>query len=980
MIGNLARGVAAPPVISLIERIGLHAASRPDDGALVFLSRAGAPVELSWAKLQSRIGAMGAALVQAGVVPGDIVFVLSASPYEEVLGFLGAMAAGALPSILSFPSLKQSEERFHETLRPIASSTGARWVITSREFTGVVTRARLPSEVVEFPPEDILEAAPVAALPAPSMDFLQFSSGTTGLRKCVRITGEMMASQARTYAKALELSASDRVVSWLPLYHDMGLVACLLVPLYQGHLSVHMSPFEWLSEPVTLFQAMSTYRASLVWLPNFAYKLCAERIQDADLVGLDFGSLRAFINCSEPVRHRSHEHFLRRFEKWGIREEHLHACYAMAETTFAVTQTEPGRPARVDRVLARAVSSEHHAAPAPKDTPEAELLTFVSCGRILEEMEVRIGGAPGERRVGEIQVRGSSRVPGYGVEGLLSLDAFTEDGWYKTGDLGYLAEGELYVSGRAKDLIIHRGHNVHPSDVEEVAGEVPGIKPGRLVVFGLFDDVAGTEDVIVMLEPEGADTDREALRRTLREKVWTRLNVTVADVDIVEQGALLKSTSGKLSRSSNRKLYQERLREAQRTVRARGRPANARPFVEPRDLWERQLAWIWEEVLGISPIGLEDNLFLELGADSVSATRAAGEVERRLSKSVQSTELLAADTIARQAQLLRRDEGAAGTPLVTLQRKGEGRPFFLVHAAGGWAFPYVNLVRQLGEERPVHVFQAQQLFRGGAEEMTVEQMAEDYLAALRQVQPRGPYMLGGWSLGGQVAVQMALLLLTEGEVVSRLVMFDTGGPRSHWLQLKARSTLALIRPLFRLALTNPKLRAVLPMMKVIQQQTPVWRFAIAFLLTGESRSIGPMLELAFPEAFDPERFARLDEHGAWDYFVELALANHAPADRMLLIPGIDGAGARRALAVTRRCEQLNARYRPAYPYPGRVDIIAVRGNEALERWRPFVGGSLHIHPFDIEKRWVNAHFDMMEPSNVALYADTVRKLLNEPGA
>ncbi|AGC43386.1 AMP-binding protein [Myxococcus stipitatus DSM 14675] len=980
MLGNLARGVVASPVTSLIERIELHAASRPDDDGLAFLSKAGAPRVLSWAKLHARIRSMGAALVQAGVQPGDILFVLSASPYEEVLGFLGAMAAGALPSILSFPSLKQSEERFHETLRPITLSTGARWVITSREFTGVVTRARLPSQVVEFPPEDVLDAAPVAALPAPSADFLQFSSGTTGLRKCVRITGEMMASQAGTYAKALGLGPVDRVASWLPLYHDMGLVACLLVPLYQGHLSVHMSPFEWLAEPVTLFQALSTYRATLIWLPNFAYKLCAERIQDADLEGLDLGSLRAFINCSEPVRHRSHEHFLRRFEKWGIRAEHLHACYAMAETTFAVTQTELGRAARVDHVLAREVSADQRAAPAPEGTPEAERLTFVSCGRVLEEMEVRIGSEAGERRVGEIQVRGSSRIPGYGVDGLLPLDAFTEDGWYKTGDLGYLAEGELYVSGRAKDLIIHRGHNVHPSDVEEVAGEVPGIKPGRLVVFGLFDDAAGTEDVIVMLEPEGAETDREALRRTLREKVWTRLNVTVADVDIVEQGTLRKSTSGKLSRSSNRKLYQERLQEAQRTVRARGRPANARPYVEPRDLWERQLAWIWEEVLGISPIGLEDNLFLELGADSVSATRAASEVERRLSKAIPPSELLAADTLARQAQLLRREEGAASSPLVTLQRKGEGRPFFLVHAAGGWAFPYMSLVRQLGEERPVHVFQAQQLFHGGAPAMTVERMAEDYLTALRQVQPRGPYLLGGWSLGGHVAFQMASRLQAEGEEVSRVVMFDTSGPRPRWFQFKARTLWELMRPLFRLSLTMPKLRAAVPMMKALQAQTPVWRFAIAYLVTGESRHIGPMLQLAFPEAFDPKRYAQLDEHGAWDYFVELALANHAPADRILLIPGIDGAGARRALAVTRRCEQLNARYRPARPYAGRVDIIGVRGNAALERWRPFVGGSLNIHPFDIEKRVMTPHFDMMDPSNVTLFVDAVRQLLREPGA
>jgi len=963
------------PVASLLDRIGEHARSRPAESALSFLSCGAPAVEFSWSRLQERIRAQGALLVRAGVAPGDILFVLSASPQEQVLGMLAAMAAGALPSILSYPSLKQSETRFHETLRPITLATGARWILSSSDFVGVVTRAQLSVGVLEFPSEEALASVGEApALPAPSADFLQFSSGTTGLRKCVRITGQMLASQASAYARALKLGPEDRVVSWLPLYHDMGLVACLLVPLFQGHLGVHMSPFEWLAEPALLFKAISRYRASLVWLPNFAYKLCAEQISDEALAGLDLSSLRAFINCSEPVRHRSHQYFLERFGRLGVRAEHLQACYAMAETTFAVTQTELGRPVRVDRVQARPFATEHRALPVPGDAPEAEVLTFVSCGPIIEDMEIRIAEVSEDRRVGEIQIRGGSRIPGYGVDGRLGLEAFTQEGWYRTGDLGYRVDGELFVCGRAKDLIIHRGHNVYPNDVEEVVAEVPGCKPGRIVVFGLFDETSGTEEIIVMLEPEGSGVDMAELRRKVREQVWMRLNVAVTDVDVVEPGRLLKSTSGKLSRSSNRELYLERREHEGR--QGRSRPAHAPPYVEPRDHWERQLAWIWEEVLGVRPVGIHDNLFLELGADSVSATRAAAEVQRRLSREVPPVALLGADTVERQAELLRGSGDVTGSPLVTLQRKGTGRPFFIVHAAGGWAFPYVTLVRHLGEERPVHAFQAPQLFRGGADEMTIESMAGSYLAAMKAVQPQGAYLLGGWSLGGHVAVEMARQLRARGEEVARLILFDTSPPFHGWLKVKARTLGAVGRLSLRLALRMPLARR-LPFLRPIEALSPVFRFFIASLMCEDDQDIRPLIAFAFQDKCDRQRLERLDTAGAWDYVMELARANAMPADRLLLVPGLDGAGASRALRVARRLQLLNGRHMPSRPYEGRMDILAVRENPLVERWKGFVTGPVEIHRFELEKLLVSAHFDMMEEANVKRFVATLRQLLQD---
>lgn len=957
--------MAERAVVPLLERLDRHATSRPDELALVFLSRSGPPEELGWAALRERVRRLATHLARAGVSPGDVLFILSASPAEQALGFLGSLAAGAQPSILSFPSLKQSEQRFKETLEPIARSTGARWVLASADLEPLVTRTHLEVGVLGFPASGGPAEAEVP-LPEPARGFLQFSSGTTGLRKCVHISNRMLQEQAAAYARALALGPADRIASWLPLYHDMGLVACLLLPLYEGLPSIHLSPFEWLAEPSLLLRAISTYRATLVWLPNFAYGLCAERIAEEELAGgVELGSLRALINCSEPVRERAHALFARRFGRWGVRPEHFQACYAMAEATFAVTQTQPGQPARVDRVQARPFASEHRALPA---TGQEEALTFVSCGRPLEGVEVRIAGAAGERQVGEIEVRGPSVIAGYGTDGSGGRESFTEDRWYRTGDLGYLAEGELFVTGRAKDLIIHRGSNIYPTDVEEAVAQVPGCKPGRLVALGLFDEAQGTEEVVVLLETDGSREDVEALRREVRERVWARLNVAVLDVEVCEPGVLRKSTSGKLSRSANRALYQER-----RAARSAGRPAG-RPYVEPRDLLERQLAWVWEDVLGHKPIGVEDNLFLELGVDSVRAMQAAALVRQRLERELRPTALLGAETIARQAELLRR-EGAGDTGLVTLQRKGSGLPLFLVHAAGGWAFPYVALARLLGEERPVHAFQAPQLFRGGAESLTVPGMARDYTAAMRAVQPRGPYLLGGWSFGGHVALEMACQLVAAGEQVAGLVLFDTLPPPPLGMRVSFRLMEHVLRASLRLSLYLPALRRWHPMLRRMEELSPVWRFSMAYTLSPDGQDPKPLIELAFGERVDRQRLAALGPEATWDYVLRLAQEEPHPMDRVLLVPGLDGAGARRALAVSRRLETLNTRYVPRQRYPGPVDIIGVRGNPLLQGWSRFVDGRLEIHEADVEAKLVNPHFDMMEEMNVRRFVEPLRELL-----
>jgi fatty-acyl-CoA synthase len=959
---------------SIVRRIARHAERQPDALGLVFVSAAGTAVELSWARLQASIRAIASRFVEEGVQPGEVLFVLSPSPEEQTLAFLGAMAAGALPTILSFPSIKQSEERFHETLRPLALSTSARWIASARDLAPVAARAGVPARVLALDPVAVGDE--LAALPAPSASFLQFSSGTTGLRKCVRITGEMLAHQAEAYARALALREGDRVASWLPLYHDMGLVACLLLPLYHGNLSIHLSPFAWLKEPALLFRAASLYGATLMWLPNFAYPICADEVSDEALAGLDLRALRAIVNCSEPVRPRAHERFLRRFGRAGVGPEHLLACYAMAEATFAVTQTPPGVAARVDHVHAPPFLTGQHAVPAPAGATDAEVLSFVSSGRPIEGMEVRIDGHSDDaHRVGEILIRGPGVIPGYGVDGRSALDAFQGDGWYRTGDLGYLDGGELFVTGRADDLILCRGQNLNPADIEEIVGELPGSKPGRVVAFGVHDEARGTEDVVIALEPSGDVAPAELVRR-IREDVRLRLDVAVTAVDLVAPGSLRKSTSGKLSRRSNRDDYVARLKAGGGDRRPR--PAQAAAYVEPRDIWERQLAWLWEAALGVGPVGIHDGVFLDLGAGSAATMRVVAEIERLLGQEIQPAALLGADTVERQAALLRdRQRRGASGPLIPLQCRGAGSPLFLVHAAGGWAFPYVALARQLGEDRPVHAFQTLALETGAGASLTVEGMAREYLAAMRAAQPSGPYLLGGWSLGGLVAFEMATRLEQAGERVARLVLFDTAPPLRRTKQAQARAMGAAASAALRLGLRVPWIVPRISFLRPILALSPVWRFFALYLMTGEERDLAPMIELAFGDRCDRARLARLGPDERWDYAIALAHASAGPADRMLLMPGLDGAGARRALRVSRRLEELSGRYTPAHRYGGRVDIFGCEGNERLRAWREHADGGVEVQSFPIRRHLIGPHFDMMEAPNVALFAPALRRLLAE---
>jgi fatty-acyl-CoA synthase len=510
-----------------------------------------------------------AALEAAGVQPGEVVILILQHSEALAAAFFGAILHGAIPSIMPFLTEKLSPDSYRRSLKSLFEVTQPAAVITYPEFTaelqdaipaGSSVRAVILSSDVPPQPEPDFSAMRGGGRTPEDIVLLQHSSGTTGLQKGVALSHQAVFRQLTRYREAIRLTPSDTIVSWLPLYHDMGLIAGFLMPLLEDVPLVLMSPFDWVRAPYTLLQAVSRHRGTLSWMPNFAFNFCAQKIRDRDLEGVDLASWRAVINCSEPMHYQSHRMFFERFRGHGLRESALATCYAMAENVFAVTQGGIDRPVTVDAISQRGLLIERVARPAAEDEAAMRML---SCGAPLPNVEVRVvddarQDLP-ERQLGEVMLRSDCMLSGYYRREDLTGQAF-QDGWYLTGDLGYLADGEVYITGRKKDLIIVGGKNVYPQDLENLASEVAGIHPGRVVAFGVDNEEMGTEDVVIVAEQDAgagdsAELTPERLAEEIRKRVTRGSDIALRQVKVVARGWLLKTSSGKIARSANREKY-----------------------------------------------------------------------------------------------------------------------------------------------------------------------------------------------------------------------------------------------------------------------------------------------------------------------------------------------------------------------------------------------------------------------------------------
>jgi acyl-CoA synthetase (AMP-forming)/AMP-acid ligase II len=388
-----------------------------------------------------------------------------------------------------------------------------------------------------------------------SIALLQHSSGTTGLKKGVALSFAAIIDQIESYAAAIQLADADVIVSWLPLYHDMGLIACLILPAYFATPVTHLDPFHWIGRPDTLFDHIVKRNGTLTWLPNFAFEhlagTVARRAGDWNLSGV-----RAFINCSEPCKPATFDRFAAAFAPAGVRPDQLQCCYAMAETVFAVAQTgqQTGWSGALPaRITVHPASLDRGRTPA--QVPAGQGVELIETGGVIEGLTLTIhdetGQIVGDGRVGEVGLAGRFLFSGYNRDPARTAERL-RGGVYFSRDLGFVRDGRLYVLGRIDDLIIINGRNLYAHEIEAQVNVVAGLKPGRAVALAWFDPKVGSETLVIMAEraAAGGRPDTE-IRREVMGIVHSVFNVTPRAVALLEAGRLVKTSSGKISRKEN---------------------------------------------------------------------------------------------------------------------------------------------------------------------------------------------------------------------------------------------------------------------------------------------------------------------------------------------------------------------------------------------------------------------------------------------
>ena len=500
--------------------------------------------------------------IDAGIKKGDVVLIILKHCPDLFYSFIGSMMIGAIPSILPFPSEKQDINLYRDSIEKLSKLIGAKSIVTYRENLNEAENIKKHIEMDIITPEDIrkvnsgIKWEKSCYITKNDVAFLQHSSGTTGLKKGVALSHVSVLNQIEKYSKTIGLNKNDIIVSWLPLYHDMGLIACFIMPLIKKIPVVKIDPFEWVNEPSMLLREINDNKGTLCWLPNFAYNFLSSCIDD-ESEKYDLSSIRAIINCSEPCKLHSHDVFYEKFKSYGITRESLQTCYAMAENVFAITQSELGKIVRADYVDKNYFSEKHIAKKTKNENEES--ISFLSVGQIIQNTRIKIVDDKRkelpERHVGEIAVSSNSLFSGY-FKLEKESKAVLENGWLYTGDMGYFADGELYITGRKKDIIIIHGKNYYMHDIECIANNVHGIKKGRCVAIGVYNDAIGSEEAALIAETSAEDlNEKRKIASNIKLNVNKELNLVISDVYLVPLKWIVKTTSGKISRSENKRKY-----------------------------------------------------------------------------------------------------------------------------------------------------------------------------------------------------------------------------------------------------------------------------------------------------------------------------------------------------------------------------------------------------------------------------------------
>ena len=565
-VAELALGKAAAPegARTLIEALQWHVEAHPDRPHIRLYSDHDEGEIITYGELWAEAQRTAAGLRERDLGQGDAVVIMLNTERAYFTTFMGVLLAGGVPVPIYPPARPSQIEEHLRRHVAIVDNCGAAIMVTmpeAKRLAGLLRSLAATLRHVVTPSE--ITAAPGTLLPrlrarGEDIAFLQYTSGSTGAPKGVILTHVNLLANIRAMGEALEVTSDDVFVSWLPLYHDMGLIGAWFGSLYYAIHLVIMPPLDYLARPQRWLRAIHRYRGTISAAPNFAYELCLKRIKDEDLAGMDLSSWRIAANGAEAVSPTTLESFINRFAAIGFRPEAMFPVYGLAESSVGLAFPPINRVPRVDHVRRAPLMNAGRAEPAAQGDPNA--LQFVGCGVPLPRHQIRVVDDAGrelpDRQQGHLQFQGPSATSGY-LRAPDKTEKLFDGVWLDSGDLAYIADGELFITGRNKDIIIHAGRNLYPEEIEAEVGKVEGIREGRVAVFGSHDPGSGTERLIVLAESrEENDERRTALGRDINGIVTDLTGAPADDVVLAPPNTVLKTSSGKIRRAASREVYE----------------------------------------------------------------------------------------------------------------------------------------------------------------------------------------------------------------------------------------------------------------------------------------------------------------------------------------------------------------------------------------------------------------------------------------
>lgn len=545
---------------TLVDVLLMYAENSPDKAHIFFQAEDGSEEVITYDQLLKSALRVAYGLRERGLKEGETVAIMLPTHPGFFYTFLGTLLAGGIPVPIYPPFRMHMLEAYAKIERRILNNAEVRILVT---FDQAETLSRLLQPFVRSlnhvtTVAELLQPQELQSISHPKSNhfaFIQYTSGSTADPKGVLLTHHNLLANIQGYGKAIAVTPEDVAVSWLPLYHDMGLIGMWLGSLYYGIPLILLTPFTFLNHPERWLWTMHYHRGTLSGAPNFAYELCIRKIDASLIEGLDLSSWRIAANGAEKIYPHTLKQFADKFANYGFKRQALLPVYGLAESTVALTIPPLNREFRLDDVERKEFEEKRLANPAT----ENNALTFVSCGVPLAGHEIRIvddeGNVLPERHVGNLEFRGPSSMQGY-YNNSRATQAVYHEGWFDTGDLAYQAEGELFITGRRKDLIIKAGRNLYPAEIEELVGNVPDVRQGCVAAFGAIDAKRGTEQLIIVAETrEKNKNNREQIIDNIQETISVNLDIVPDRIILVPPHTVPKTSSGKLQRAACKTLY-----------------------------------------------------------------------------------------------------------------------------------------------------------------------------------------------------------------------------------------------------------------------------------------------------------------------------------------------------------------------------------------------------------------------------------------